>query len=498
MSIVSPNYFYFIFGVSFVAAMTNGTMTYDTYRFLIIIAAQFVLLFEVSGFRAPRLSSNHSTVPFLFGFLALFVLLVSVPSSAKRVEVGFYLVYIWALITVFAKPMYLTSVTHLFKLASALTYSFACLYVFIAVMIYSASIFEQVHVPRTYFLPWGFENIRYWSHVATWLLPVMSVALVVYGDTLSQAAKRSMVLVCALWWWIILLSIARGTMLGLFTGALAVMVFAPAVVRRDYLKCFFTPFFLGIVLWLLLEFLIPWLVFGEVAHKSLNTTTSGRIPQWKEAFAMSLQNFPFGMGVQSWLTHEVITDTYRVRFGHPHNMYLLWAAEYGWLFVASLFAGAMWILRRSFARVRGLALNDPKRALILLALLHSFIAACTHAGVSAVFIGPASLLVGWFVMVAILRMTFPVTGDRRDLIGRPVPLWLRGSLALLLLWSFAAYWDALLDYKRDSDKDQICYPYMGIPTGNGPRFWLHGDFPRPPSLACDESRIPEDVRRALD
>jgi hypothetical protein len=204
------------------------------------------------------------------------------------------------------------------------------------------------------------------------------------------------------------------------------------------------------------------------------------------------------MGAQSWLTHDIITDTYRVRFGHPHNMYLLWAAEYGWLFVASLFTGVMWILRRSFGRVRGLAPSDPKRALILMALLHSFIAACTHAGVSAVFIGPASLLVGWFVMVAILRMTFPAVGDKSESNVNSVPLWLRGSLAALLVWSFVVYWDAVLDYKRASDRDQVCYLYMGIPTGNGPRFWLHGDFPRPPSLACDESRIPGDVRRALD
>jgi O-antigen ligase len=204
------------------------------------------------------------------------------------------------------------------------------------------------------------------------------------------------------------------------------------------------------------------------------------------------------MGAQSWLTHDIITDTYRVRFGHPHNMYLLWAAEYGWLFVASLFVGVMWILRRSFLRARDLAFSDPKRALILLALLHSFIAACTHAGVSAVFIGPASLLVGWFVMVAVVRMTFPIPENREEATTRSAPLWFRGSLATVLFCSFIWNWSSVLDYKRASERDQICYFYLDIHTGNGPRFWLHGDFPRPPSLACDKSRIPENVRRALD
>jgi len=491
-------HFFFFCGATVILAMTHGVLTFDNYRFLAVATLQIFILLVALDSKSNGMHPYFFMTFSLIGLMTMLVAVNPVLNSQKYVEAGFYMFYSFALIfAARAGPRWISS-ADCFSLISAFIYGFASVYVLVAVLIYSASLIDEVNLPRTYFLPWGFENIRYWSHVATWLMPVMTVALVIYGDTLSQAAKRSMLLVCALWWWIILLSIARGTMLGLFAGALAIMVFAPTGVKRDYFKAFFTSFLLGVVLWLLLEFLIPWLVYGEVAHKSLNTTTSGRIPQWKEAFAMSLQNFPFGMGVQSWLTHDIITDTYRVRFGHPHNMYLLWAAEYGWLFVASLFIGVMWILRRSFGRIRDFASNDPKRALILMALLHSFIAACTHAGVSAVFIGPASLLVGWFVMVAILRMTFPVTGDKSKLSTKSVQLWLRGSLAALLVWSFVVYWDAVLEYKRASDRDQVCYPYMGIPTGNGPRFWLHGDFPRPPSLACDESRIPEDVRRALD
>lgn len=481
-------------GATLIIMMANGVLFYNNYRIALLVVVQLSLLVALQT-RLPIIWYGRW---FAIVFIALIVthLFAILYESPPLSELSFYVYYALAIFLVARLSLFENFSRNIDF--SALLYGVASLYVFVALLIYASSLFDAVNVPRTYFLPWGFENIRYWSHVATWLMPIMTVALVIYGDTLSKAAKRFMVVVCALWWWIILLSIARGTMLGLFTGALAILLFAPAVMKRDYFKGFFTPFLLGVMLWLLLEFLIPWLVYGEVAHKSLNTTTSGRIPQWKEAFAMSLQNFPFGMGAQSWLTHEVITDTYRVRFGHPHNMYLLWAAEYGWLFVASLFAGVMWILRRSFGRIRDFVSSDRKRALILMALLHSFIAACTHAGVSAVFIGPASLLVGWFVMVAILRMTFPVKRDRRALTARPVPLWLRGFLSAILVWSFVVYWDALLNYKIASDRDQICYPYMGIPTGNGPRFWLHGDFPRPPSLACDESRIPEDVRRTLD
>jgi O-antigen ligase len=62
------------------------------------------------------------------------------------------------------------------------------------------------------------------------------------------------------------------------------------------------------------------------------------MPLWQEAWAMSWQNFPFGMGPQAWLTHDIITEAYREsrKFGHPHNMYLMWAAEYGWISIAGL------------------------------------------------------------------------------------------------------------------------------------------------------------------
>jgi len=67
-------------------------------------------------------------------------------------------------------------------------------------------------------------------------------------------------------------------------------------------------------------------------------------------------------------------------------------------------------------------------------------------------------------------------------------------MASMLIPVFYIQWEQTLAYKRASDKDALCYPYSGIPTGNGPRFWLHGDFPRPPSMACDESKIPPEAR----
>src|SRR5690606_10260322 len=75
-----------------------------------------------------------------------------------------------------------------------------------------------------------------------------------------------------------------------------------------------------------------------VQIRSIKADSSGRIPLFIEAWQMSLQNFPFGMGPQSWLMHETLTDVYAnsKQFGHPHNMYLMWAAEYGWILLVAL------------------------------------------------------------------------------------------------------------------------------------------------------------------
>lgn len=332
-------------------------------------------------------------------------------------------------------------------------------------------------------IPWGFVNIRYWSHVATWLLPILPLAVLI-GPLRHYRLWRSLVAIGAgLWWWIILLSASRGTMVGIASGVLFVTL---CFGRHSWpwLRQFTIYLLAGVAVWLVLSVFVPSLLFGETDLRSVHATSSGRLPLFIEAWQMSLQHFPFGMGPQSWLTHEVLTQEYSEsnKLGHPHNMYLMWAAEYGWLLVLLLFVIAVQFAFYYWKRRTVLLLEAKTSEVILLCgFTASVLGALVHAGVSAVFIAPGSMLVGMLVLVAFWALIAP----RELLFGQGVRNNEKASaklvfsvfstaavLALWLLWIgqvYAYYLDMRLD--ESFYQEQLKQPTM-------PRFWFHGNFPR--------------------
>lgn len=330
------------------------------------------------------------------------------------------------------------------------------------------------------FIPWGFVNIRYWSHVATWLIPLLPLAVLV-GPLQNQRLWRfSVALGAALWWWVVFLSSSRGTMLGLAFGVLVAVIFVgrPAL---PWLKVFLRYLAYGLVVWLFLSVLIPSLLMDEVSIRTLKTDSSGRIPLFIEAWKMSLEYFPFGMGPQSWLTHDLLTENYRQspKFGHPHNMYLMWAAEYGWLLIGALLTVAGQAIRLFWQRrseVR--AAENTVLALPLVAFTASVSAALLHAGVSAVFMAPGSMLIGFLVLCVFWALITPNTPPNTPRYPRVRAL--IAILAAMLIGLSCYFWlQQVAAYHKAVESDQEFY-YENVPAGTLPRFWFHGNFPRHP------------------
>lgn len=348
------------------------------------------------------------------------------------------------------------------------------------ITVYLFALFDQV-ANLSNFIPWGFVSIRYWSHIATWLIPLLPLA-VLLGPLRNQRLWRFFIaLGAALWWWVVFLSSSRGTMLGLAFGALVVIVLIgrPAL---PWLKMFLRYLAYGVIAWLLLSVLIPSLLLDEVSLRALKADTSGRMPLFIEAWRMSLENFPLGMGPQSWLTHEILTEGYRQspKFGHPHNMYLMWAAEYGWLLIGVLLL-LVGQAARLFWQRRGkvLAGEDTDLALPLAAFTASVSAALLHAGVSAVFMAPGSMLIGFLVLCVFWALITPES--------RPVPPRRPKARAFaavfvgLLVSAPCFYWlNEVAEYHEAMESDLEFY-YENVPAGTLPRFWFHGNFPRHPS-----------------
>lgn len=356
---------------------------------------------------------------------------------------------------------------------------FVFFYGALSVVIYVYALLDKVHDLSAY-IPWGFANIRYWSHIATWLLPLLPLAVMI-GPLKKQRLWQFLVaLGAALWWWIVMLSAARGTAVGLALGVLSAALFF----RHDafpWLAIFLRYLFYGVLIWLLLSVLVPSIVLDDLRVSALRLGSSGRIKLFSEAWQMSLQAFPCGLGPQSWLTHEILTDAYRNahKVGHPHNMYLMWAAEYGWLSIVGLFLLVMVGCTRLWQKRRNMLAEGRPQISLLSAFLGAVVAALVHAGVSAVFIAPGSMLVGLLVLSIFWALICP---DGAPLLGVSASL-LKTNLgvrviALLLVLSISVFWihqvwsyhqamESDLEYRRDGARNSLM-----------PRFWLDGNFPR--------------------
>ena len=339
------------------------------------------------------------------------------------------------------------------------------------------------------FIPWGFVNIRYWSHIATWCLPLIPLAVLV-GPFKDARLWRGIVLLGAgMWWWILFLTTGRGSALGIAFGVVLVLLLFGRK-AFPWLKVFLQYLLAGIVIWLLLSVAIPSFMEDGVQVRSIKTDSSGRISLFVEAWKMSLQNFPFGMGPQSWLTHEPITEAYATgkKFGHPHNMYLMWAAEYGWLLIAAMGLVVIQAIRNFWRRrAELLESGDSNQLLLLAGFTASVSAALFHAGVSAVFMAPGSMLVGLFVLIGFWALILPAGDFSQE--ARPASNSRRRlivvgllSTAFLILW--ALWMNEVWQYYQDMRADEAYY-YEHESEGTLPRFWFHGNFPRHPSQMPD-------------
>jgi O-antigen ligase len=270
-------------------------------------------------------------------------------------------------------------------------------------------------------------------------------------------------------------------------GVAVGVVVASVIIGRQcwpWLKQFLVYLVLGGFFWFVLSLLVPILVFGEPELRTISQGSSGRAPLFIEAWQMSLQRFPFGMGPQSWLTHDLLTSSYAEskKFGHPHNMYLMWAAEYGWLLLLILFWVAFQVASFLYARCAVIksSAGSPE-AYVLAALLASFVGALIHAGVSAVFIAPGSMLVGLLIMPVLFGLIVPSSLNGKtgkyDVLGRRRKTVPGVMIATVVVSLWGAWAVEVKKYYLDMREDEPYY-YEVLRERALPRFWLHGYFPR--------------------
>ncbi|WP_153633682.1 O-antigen ligase family protein [Marinobacter salsuginis] len=467
-------------GVGLFAVLLPGTSwAYSDQRFVLCIAIWLTtcfLLFQKLAFR--RTDSSGDWLFWILPFLTVFVL-GELCISTYRVEP---LMFGFFFLSVFLFGAYLSRIEELdiaIGRASILIGILALLYGCVSLMNYGLALSDK-NPDIDEVITWGVPNIRYWSHLATWLIPLLAVAQRCESLSALPLVRFLIFSSGAIWWWMLITTSARGSILGLIVGAALVglLLRKAALV---WLRAAVGQMAGGIILWLVLTLIVPWMLFGFAEPRSVDLNSSGRLPLWREAWEMSLVNFPFGMGPQSWLTHSIITDTLdnSSHLGHPHNMYLLWAAEYGWISIAAFGFAVAGVGKSVLARTIEHR-SSRKAETIMAGLMASTVGAFVHAGVSAVFMAPASMLVGFLVLSMFLgKFQSPVVATR-ERTSRPLVFFAKnvsvGVVLVVCLVSGFFWMGEVVRYYKDNIEDRQTYKGQG--SIYSPRFWSHGDFPR--------------------
>ena len=483
ISICTVLAFVFALFIDFTSSPFGG---YADQRFaLVTLSGSLIVALTSMLFLQPPANLKSAILHLVPSSLLCFAfLLLAAPFHSKLyawAEPGMYICFFFSAILVGAWLSWTDASIKFAKFLSAAAAVFCVTYGLASVNVYLFAVNDGVTNLVDY-LPWGFVNIRYWSHIATWCLPLLPLAALIEPLNRHRLWRMLLLIGAAIWWWMLFLSAGRGSFLAIVFGVIVVVVL---IGRKSFpwVNILLAHFLVGVLLWLLLSVALPSLMAGGVNVSSVKTDAAGRMPLFIEAWRMSIQNFPLGMGPQSWLTHEILTDGYlnSKKFGHPHNMYLMWAAEYGWLLIACLGLVVAQAMRHFLkARLR-LAARDSERLLILTAITASVSSALFHAGGSAVFMAPASMLVGLFVLAAFWGLVIPGRDDGIYLIHRSSHRHIRAVIALTLALGLSTTWllwmKDIWGYYEAMRIDEEHY-FETVGEGILPRFWFHGNFPR--------------------
>lgn len=419
-----------------------------------VIILPFLLCLIIGGFMS-NVNPYNWIEPLLYCFFFISICLIGnyITVNNLQSKACFYLVWLAAVVCFF--------------------------YASVSLMLYVFSL-EKNLSSFSNVIPFGFDNIRFWSHTATWLLPLFPLAVIGYDQARYRLWRFMVMFTAAIWWWLAIHMVSRGSILSLVIATIVVLIiFQKLALPWFKLMCHY--FIVGTLTWFLLSYVVPeWILnIDETLIRSLNTTSSGRIPLWEEAWAMSLQNFPFGMGAQSWLTHDLLIGSYKdsIKLSHPHNMYLMWAAEYGWISVLCILSVVCWVFFRLREKSRAFIHNKDLDSQNVVGFTAAVIAGFIHAGVSAVFIIPGSMMLGLGVLAEFLALILPVSGYDKGSEGSQNQR-IKRPLFMLMFLALSVWWlTQVWNYHEAMLKDLVTDEGKAAQELK-PRFWLQGNYPR--------------------
>lgn len=309
----------------------------------------------------------------------------------------------------------------------------------------------------------GFDNPRFLNHAQSVFVPWLVVA---FWPSEKQPlwrwlATSAAVMHVALAY----LGVARGTAIAWLAACLLLALAGRGAQARRLAMVMFFGLIVGWLAFDALPYALGQTWQPAFANPAEITRAHSRDELWAAALAMSTSSPWLGAGPMQFAALEGAKAT------HPHNIYLQWAAEYGWpvcILASTLLVGALgrglWLSRRSAA-------NDNGR-------LAGLAAACTAAlidgFVSGNFVMPISQI--WIALAfGQLLAASRVAGVPPWVTPRPSVV--RIAVAAILLASQLGL--LAVAARQGLDRDPRLHGETPIPGPHEkprPRFWLNGQL----------------------
>lgn len=187
---------------------------------------------------------------------------------------------------------------------------------------YLAALTQGVRLDTLLLFEGMFSNRRFFGHVATLLVPLLTLAYLQTGNMLKRVLWFTLL---STWWMLVIVSGTRGTWLALLVAHVAVIVWTGRA-SGPWLEVQARAAGMGLLGFLILFQFVPW-IFGldagvESRMGSL-TTLSQREVIWGLARDHALQHPLLGIGPMHFAAFPNPVAA------HPHNAFLQLAAEWG-------------------------------------------------------------------------------------------------------------------------------------------------------------------------
>jgi len=306
-----------------------------------------------------------------------------------------------------------------------------------------------------------FAHPRFYNHLQTWSIPVIAALPLLFPG--GRGIRLVCIFLLGLQWFLVTLTGARGTTVGLVTAMVFVAFWLPGQ-RRFWLRYqvagLLTALLIYAAVWSLNTLLIPQ--SGGFYANSVGRPlvhTSGRSTMWRLSLQDAFNNPVTGAGPTRYAC-----DDEKILFAHPHSFPFQVMGEWGFIAFFLLLMLASRVGVAFLKRLRSMSetgqTDPPLRAM----LATSLIAGVIHSCLSSVLLMPASqtamiLVAGW--MLSLTRSSNIVPGKS---FVRPL------LLTVAVLFAGGQFVFAIQELPRLTER--TVYAETGGPMA--PRFWQDG------------------------